>query len=83
MINTVMFEKNNIKDIVSGLGLEIDSNKRIINEGDTTHWHICNTEITIKNLGNISKGSKIFYCDKPGCFAYRSVERLERPEEND
>ena len=78
-----MFEKKHVENIVSGLGLEIDSKNRIIDGGEMVHCHTCNSEITTKNLGNISKGSKEFYCDKPSCFAFRSVERLKKLEEND
>ena len=77
MINTVTFEKKDVGEIVTSLGLEIDKKSRIINEGEPAHCHVCDESITTENLGNVSKGSKIFYCDKLGCFAFRSIERLE------
>ena len=78
--NTVLFTGRNVKNVIEGLDLIIDEEKRILlGDGHLTHCRACNKVITTNNVGNISKGSKIFYCDQLGCFALRSIERLEQP----
>ena len=78
MLNTVVFQKEDVREIITGLGLEINAKNQIVSDGKIAHCRACKEEITINNTGNISKGSKVFYCDKPGCFALRSIERLEK-----
>lgn len=75
-INAILFEKKDIKDLLKRLNLKIDDNNCIIYENKIAHCEACECEITTENLGNISKGTKHFYCDRPSCFAYRSVEMV-------
>ncbi len=78
-LTLISFKEKQAKEVLSLLGLttkkrgplEFVSDKK----GSIIRCSVCNKEITLDNIGNISKGSNNFYCKDPACFAQYLVQK--------
>jgi len=71
--NMILFEKNQTKELLTNLDIfmrRIGEKEFILDDHrEIARCEECENELTINNLGNIAKGSKLLFCDKPKCFA--------------
>ena len=69
----VSFEIEQTKEILNMLNIKTKSLKKEEIVLDENNRQVkcggCNDSLTVKNVGNIAKGSKLLFCDNPICFA--------------
>ena len=73
--NMLAFKRENTKDVAMRLGYTISKEEDIIENGTSLVCPSCNKSLTIKNLGVISTGSKIVFCNNPACYAKYLAEK--------
>ena len=66
--NMLAFKKGDVEAVATRLGYTISEKGEIMGSGLVT-CHSCVNTLTIDNLGVISVGSKIAFCDNPACYA--------------
>lgn len=69
------FKKEDTKRVVLGLWYELSEDGEVLEKGKTVSCHTCNKKLIKDNLGVISKGSKIAFCDNPACYTRYLAER--------
>lgn len=70
------FNEGNVAIILKSIGFELDENKRLIYRGKVRNCECCNSELSIKNIGNIFPGSHHLFCDNPFCITSYVRERF-------
>lgn len=69
----ISFARSDTKNLLQDLNIhlkKVGNKDFILNEnGNVAKCHICELELTLEQLGNIAKGSKLLFCDNPRCFA--------------
>jgi hypothetical protein len=71
------FTKKQLARLLNKLGMEIDEKGKVIYKetGEVVQCHICSTELTKDNVGNVMPGSRVVLCDNPCCFLEYSAEK--------
>ena len=67
----IVFKREDVQNIMKDLNIKVDEQtKNIVDKfGDNIRCQVCDKEISIENLGNISHGSAChFFCENPTCF---------------
>ncbi len=71
--NMISFARSDVKNLLEDLDIpvrKIGTKDFILNDnGNIAKCHVCEMELTVEQLGNIAKGSKLLFCDNPRCFA--------------
>ena len=62
------FQKDNALNVACRLGYTASKEGKITQNGDSIKCHSCNRILTKDNLGVISPGSKIPFCDNAACY---------------
>jgi len=74
------FTKRQIPKLFESLGVstfeshEKDCEEKTVHvlksDGEQATCEGCSTDITFSNLGHVTRGSNLFYCDNPACFTH-------------
>ncbi len=67
----VLFNKENAKNILGQFDFKFspeEEGEAILKDGEIVKC-ICETPLTVDNVGNIAHGSRLLFCDNPLCFA--------------
>jgi len=67
--NMLAFKKRDAKAVATRLGYIISEKGEIMGSNEVVACYSCDNPLTIDNLGVISSGSKIAFCDNPACYA--------------
>jgi hypothetical protein len=63
------FKRRDTKNVALQLGYTFSHKENLLDNGAFVTCHSCETIITKNNLGVITPGSKIAFCDNPVCYA--------------
>lgn len=78
-IQLISFDEANIQKILNLLDIRtkiIEKTEVLLKtDNQVARCEVCKKELTMDNLGNIAKGSRLLFCDNSACFTKHLADK--------